>query len=376
MNSINKNEIKEKVINEVKINEKNKNNKNNKKNKDNKSNKKSKIEFISKFKNDDAKELKRNKIIKKINSLFSTVNSLTGSSKKENMKKAKKSYKTIFNLIRKLEKIKLKRQFSALPNDLVIQLTGVYKYYSSPTMTTMILKNIDLIVKKGDFVVILGPSGSGKTTLMNLISGIDKPTYGEVNVAGFELHNLSNNNLTAFRKDVIGYVFQRYGLLPNLTVFENVLMGSYLGKDTYSEQKFKEDIDKNIDAKNFYSGKQNEIISKIIDTVGLTEQTNKYPYELSGGQKQRTSIARTIAKNPLIIFGDEPTAAVDEKMSKSIIDSFVRINDVLKTTIVMITHDERIANYANRVIYLLDGVINKVVEKERGEVIVDETKEA
>ncbi|KFB07458.1 ABC transporter ATP-binding protein [Malacoplasma iowae] len=373
MNSITtKNESKEIIVNNINIKEK----KSELKDSKIQNNKKSKIEFVSKFKEDDAKEIKRNEIIKNINTLFESINKIQGSGKKEDMKKVKKYYKNIFKLIKKLEKIKLKRQFSALPNDLIIELNGVYKYYTSPTMTTMILKNIDLVVNKGDFVVILGPSGSGKTTLMNLISGIDKPTYGQVNVAGFELHNLSNKNLTSFRKDVIGYVFQRYGLLPNLTVFENVLMGSYLGKDTYSEQKFKEGIDRNVDAKNFYSGKENEIISKIIDTVGLTEQTNKYPYELSGGQKQRTSIARTIAKNPLIIFGDEPTAAVDEKMSKAIIDSFVRINDVLKTTIVMITHDERIANYANRVVYLLDGVINKVVEKQRGEVIFDENKKA
>lgn len=339
-------------------------------------NNKTKINSMGKFKDDSIKQQKRDKIISKIDSLFISINQLVGSSKKSDMKKIKKLYKNIFKHIRKLEKIKLKRQFSALPDDLIIELNGVCKYYSSPTMTTRILKDVDLVVKKGDFVVILGPSGSGKTTLMNLISGIDKPTYGEVNVAGFELHNLNNKSLTSFRKDVIGYVFQRYGLLPNLTVFENVLMGSYLGKDTYSEQKFKEDINKNDDARNFYSGKENEIILKIIEAVGLTEQINKYPYELSGGQKQRTSIARTIAKNPLIIFGDEPTAAVDEKMSKAIIDSFVRINDVLKTTIVMITHDERIANFANKVVYLLDGSINKVVEKQRGEVIFNETKEA
>lgn len=299
-----------------------------------------------------------------INKIYNTINFNTAD--KDN----KVKFKKINKLIKKIEKINTYNNYFKLQNDVIIQLRNVTKFYTSKEITTRVLSNVSLQILKGDFVVILGPSGSGKTTLMNLISGIDKPTFGSVNVAGYLLENLNNRTLTSFRKDVIGYVFQRYGLLPNLTVYENVLMGRFLGKDTYSEKIFIKESNKNPAMKDFYSGTENEIILRVIEAVGLKDQINKYPYELSGGQKQRTSIARTLAKNPLIIFGDEPTAAVDEEMSKTIIDSFVKINTELKTTVVMITHDERIAFYANRVIYLKDGLIDRIVNKRKGTEVV------
>lgn len=279
------------------------------------------------------------------------------------VRKQKKLYKSLYKKIKKCESIVTNDKYSELDGDLVILLENVNKYYTSPTLTTKVLSNVNLEINKGDFVVILGPSGSGKTSLMNLLSGIDKISYGSLNVAGFKLANLSKRQLTGFRKEIIGYVFQRYGLLPNLTVYENILMGSFLGKNTISNKSY--EIDDNY--KNSFHGlKESEKILKIIEIMGLLEQKEKYPYEMSGGQKQRTSIARTMAKNPLIVFGDEPTGAVDVEMSNTIIQSFVKVNKELQNTIIIITHDEKISQYANKVVFVLDGKIDNVVHKKKG----------
>lgn len=261
--------------------------------------------------------------------------------------------KIIHKYIKKIISHKKYNKDIELANGNIIQLKNISKIYSTPSINTKVLDNVSLHIEEGDFVVILGPSGSGKTSLMNIISGIDQPTYGSVNVAGFNLPQLSNSSLTNFRQVVIGYIFQRYGLLPNLTVFENVAMGSFLG-DNLSKSK-----SKLLSSRILASDEKN--INNILEWVDMLNCKDKYPYELSGGQKQRTSIARTIAKLPQIIFGDEPTAAVDEQMSSSIIDLFSKINKVYKTTIIIITHDEKIAMHANRVIHVKDGNIEKIV---------------
>lgn len=267
----------------------------------------------------------------------------------------------------------------------ILKVSNASKYYSNKSMAIKILHNINLDVEEGDFVVILGPSGSGKTTLMNLISGMDKPSFGSVWVDGYHLDEMNQPDLTLFRKNVIGYVFQRYGLLPNLTVFENVLMGDYLKKtdsSLFSMGLYKKTSYSKQEMKNIKKQKKEEyeksriVVEKqiydILTTLELREYADKYPYELSGGQKQRTSIARTIAKNPKIIFGDEPTGAVDSEMAKKIVESFGKINRDLNTTIVIITHDESIANYANKVVYLLDGYIDKIINKEKGALVKHE----
>lgn len=321
---------------------------------------------------DNLKIKKKNNLIEQIEKEYSEVteinNKLSSISDLNNLDKTlvrqqKKLYKSLYKKIRKCESIILHNKYSALDGDLIMLLENVNKYYTSPTLTTKVLSNVNLEIYKGDFIVILGPSGSGKTSLMNLLSGIDKISYGLLNVAGFKLANLSKRQLTSFRKEIIGYVFQRYGLLPNLTVYENISMGSYLGKNTISKRKY--EINDNY--KNSFHGlNENEKIMKIIEMMGLSNQKEKYPYEMSGGQKQRTSIARTMAKNPLIVFGDEPTAAVDVEMSNTIIQSFVKINKELNNTIIIITHDEKISQYANKVVFVLDGKINNVVHKKKG----------
>lgn len=220
----------------------------------------------------------------------------------------------------------------------IIELQDVKKLFSNGFIINEILKGINLEIKKGDFVIILGPSGSGKTTLMNIISGLDRPTSGIVNVAGHNLITYKDSELTTFRKNNIGYVFQQYGLLPNLTVKENIEIGEYL----QSDKDKKQDID------------------KVLENLGLTEQKNKFPHQLSGGQQQRVSIARAFAKNPTILFGDEPTGAIDEEMSKVVLQQFIDINKKYGTTVIIVTHNPIFADLASLVIKIKDGNIFQI----------------
>lgn len=226
----------------------------------------------------------------------------------------------------------------------VIDFENLTKYYYNKWMATKVLKGFDLKIKQGEFVVILGPSGSGKTTLLNIMSGMDKATYGKTIVNSNNLIKMNDSQLTQFRKDNIGYIFQQYGLLPNLTVRENVEIGWNLQSDR----------SKRLD------------IDELLRTVGMLEHAGKFPHELSGGQQQRVSVARSMAKNPAIVFGDEPTGAVDEEMSKQILQLFVDINEKFKTTVIIVTHNPIFADLATRVIKVNSGLIAQNYEnKER-----------
>lgn len=239
--------------------------------------------------------------------------------------------KYLAKLIKKLEKAK--KNIVVVENDGIIDLKNVCKYYYNNTIATKVLSDVNLTIKAGEFVVIVGPSGSGKTTLLNIISGMDKATYGKVVVANESLINLNNSKLTDFRRRNIGYVFQQYALLPNLTVKENVEIGQHLQKDKSKRM----DID------------------KLLESLNIYEQRNKFPHELSGGQQQRVSIARSMAKNPNILFGDEPTGAVDEATSKNILDMFVKLNKEHKTTVVIVTHNRELTKLATTLIQVKDG---------------------
>ena len=221
----------------------------------------------------------------------------------------------------------------------IIELKDVIKYYTNGYIVTKILKDINLEIKHGDFVVILGPSGSGKTTLMNIISGLDRASQGITNVCGTNLIALNDNELTKFRKNNIGYVFQQYGLLPNLTVKENVEIGANL-----SETKNK-----------------NLSVEAVLKSVDMYQHKDKFPHQLSGGQQQRVSIARAFAKNPKILFGDEPTGAIDEEMSKMVIQEFVNINKNYKTTVIIVTHNKIFEGLATLLIKIRDGNIVSLV---------------
>ena len=220
-----------------------------------------------------------------------------------------------------------------------ITLKNVSKIYKTGDIETIALKNINLEIKDGEFVVILGPSGSGKSTLLNVISGLDTPTTGEIYFNDIKISDYNEEKLTKFRREYLGFIFQQYNLLQNLSVRENVEIGSAVGKNPLG-------------------------IDEVLKSVSMYEERNKYPYQLSGGQQQRVSIARSIAKNPKILFCDEPTGALDEKNGKQILNIIQVMNNNLKTTTVVITHNTNIAYMADRIIKMNSGGIVEVIENQ------------
>ena len=213
----------------------------------------------------------------------------------------------------------------------MISLRGVTKSYGRGSGLTRVLKGVDLEIPDGSFSVILGASGSGKTTLLNVMSGLERPDEGSVRVDGQELSGLTDRELTAFRKRTVGFVFQQYYLLPDLTVEKNVRMGADL------------------------AGNPN--FSGILEAVGLGDKRKKYPGELSGGEQQRVSIARALAKRPQVLFADEPTGALDEQTGRQVLDVMARMRQKLGLTVVMVTHNQNIAQMADRVITMNSGKI-------------------
>ncbi len=221
----------------------------------------------------------------------------------------------------------------------MIEVKDIYKSYGNDENKVDVLKEINLTINKGDFVVILGPSGSGKSTLLNIVSGLEKPDRGTVFYNDKEITNLNDKELTEFRRNNIGFIFQQYYLLQNLNVDKNVRMGA----DLISNTNYKE----------------------IIEAVGLESKLNKYPYELSGGEQQRVSIARALAKKPEVLFLDEPTGALDEKTGRSILDYISKLQKKDKFTIVMITHNENIAEMANTIIKINSGSIVEIINNKK-----------
>lgn len=218
----------------------------------------------------------------------------------------------------------------------MIEVSGIVKTYGTGESKAEVLKGINLRIEDGDFVVILGASGSGKSTFLNCISGLERVDGGSIKYDGVDITRLSDKELTKFRKDNVGFVFQQYYLLSDMTVEKNVRMGA--------------DLACNADYKS------------IIEAVGLKEKTDKYPAELSGGEQQRASIARALAKKPEALFLDEPTGALDEKTGRQILDYIFRLHEEYKFTVVMVTHNENIAETANTVIKLNSGKIQKIYE--------------
>lgn len=221
----------------------------------------------------------------------------------------------------------------------VIEVEGMSKWFvnKSSSKVMKILYDVNLKIKKGEFVVILGYSGSGKSTLLNVLSGIDRPSNGKVIIANHNLICLTEKELTLFRKDNLSFIFQNYALLPEFTVRENIVQGAELQSNVYKRLDFDE----------------------LVDFLEVKPHLNKYPNQLSGGQQQRVAIVRSVIKNPEILFADEPTAAVDEHTAKNILQIFSDINKKYKTTIVLITHNPLIAKMGNRVIYIERGRIIK-----------------
>ncbi|MFH5881913.1 ABC transporter ATP-binding protein [Liberiplasma polymorphum] len=219
-----------------------------------------------------------------------------------------------------------------------IKLSNVSKNYQSGDVVTQALKNVTYEIKEGKFVVVLGPSGSGKSTLLNVMGGLDALSEGEIHIDTAPIHTLKQKELTMFRREKLGFIFQQYNLLQTLTVRENVEIGARL-------------VDNPM------------YIDEILKQVGLTPHKDKYPFQLSGGEQQRVAIARALVKKPTILFCDEPTGALDEKTGKDILGLLQDLNKKLKTTIILITHNPSIANLADIIIKMNSGEIAEVIEQ-------------
>ena len=220
-----------------------------------------------------------------------------------------------------------------------LQLKDIHKSYGEKDYKTKVLKGISLEVEKGEFVVLLGPSGSGKSTLLNIIGGIDTCDEGEILIDGEPLKKMNEKRLAMYRRENLGYIFQMYNLIPDLTVRENIETGAYLSRHPL-------DVD------------------ELIKVLGLEGHADKLPAQLSGGQQQRTSIGRAIVKNPPILLCDEPTGALDYATSKEIMKLIETINQKYKTTIIMVTHNDAFKDMADRVIRLRDGQVRKNYKNE------------
>lgn len=221
----------------------------------------------------------------------------------------------------------------------MITVENITKSYGSGSSENKVLKGISANIKDGDYVVILGASGSGKSTFLNVVSGLEKADSGSIKYDGKDITKLSDKELTKFRKDNIGFIFQQYYLLPNMTVEKNVKMGADLsGSKDYKE---------------------------IINAVGLGDKLGSYPSELSGGEQQRVSVARALAKDPKILFLDEPTGALDEDTGRQVLDYIGKLHDKLGFTVIMITHNQNIAEMAKTVIRMNSGRITDVYENAR-----------
>lgn len=215
-----------------------------------------------------------------------------------------------------------------------LEIHHIKKSFGQGSSRVEVLKGIDLEIEKGEFCVLLGPSGSGKSTLLNIIGGIDSADEGDICIQGERMADMNEKKLTGYRRKHLGYIFQMYNLIPNLTVRENVEVGAYLGEHSL-------DVD------------------ELLHTLGLYEHRGKLPNQLSGGQQQRTSIGRAIVKNPDILLCDEPTGALDYQTSKEILKLIETVNQKYGNTVIMVTHNDAIKDMADRVVRLRDGMIRK-----------------
>ncbi|HHQ8847380.1 TPA: ABC transporter ATP-binding protein [Clostridioides difficile] len=225
----------------------------------------------------------------------------------------------------------------------ILKCENLTKIYGSNQTRVTALNNVNLSVQKGDFVSIVGASGSGKSTLLHLLGGVDRPISGKIYVEDTEISSLKEEALAVFRRRKVGLIYQFYNLIPTLDVRKNILLPMLLDKRKVDEDRF----------------------SEIVSILGLSDRLNHLPSQLSGGQQQRVSIARSLIYRPAILLADEPTGNLDRKNSEEIVDLLNLSNKRFNQTILLITHDEKIALEANRIVTMEDGVIvsEKVVKK-------------
>ena len=217
----------------------------------------------------------------------------------------------------------------------ILKTAGLEKTYGKGDNAVHALRGIDITVNKGEFVAIVGTSGSGKSTLLHMLGGLDRPTSGTVTIDGKDIFSLKDEELTIFRRRKIGFIFQSFNLVPVMTVYENIVLPI--------------ELDGNVADKAF--------IDEIISTLGLSEKVNAYPNQLSGGQQQRVAIARALASAPTLILADEPTGNLDSRTSQDVLGLLKVIGERYSQTIIMITHNEEIAQMADRIIRIEDGLV-------------------
>ncbi|RLI79659.1 lipoprotein-releasing system ATP-binding protein LolD [Archaeoglobales archaeon] len=220
----------------------------------------------------------------------------------------------------------------------MIQLIDVKKIYKTEFYEVYALNGITMEIKKGEFVAIMGPSGSGKSTLLNMIGCLDKPTSGEVIINGVETSKLNDKQLTELRRDAIGFIFQQYNLIPTLTALENVELPMIFKGMSKQERERR--------------------AKELLKLVGIEEVANRRPLELSGGQQQRVAIARALANNPPILLCDEPTGNLDTKSGEAVMQIIKELNEKEGVTVVLVTHDPSLSEYAERTVRIRDGVVD------------------
>lgn len=221
----------------------------------------------------------------------------------------------------------------------ILKVDNIEKYYGvkGKGNISKAINNITFDVEEGDFVGIMGPSGSGKTTLLNCISTIDNVTSGSISINEKNITKLKTGKLEKFRRDELGFIFQDFNLLDTLTAFENIALALTI------QGKKSDEIEK--------------LVSDVAKKLGISDILNKFPYEVSGGQKQRIASARAIVTNPSLILADEPTGALDSKSARMLLESFEKLNEELKATILMVTHDAFTASFTKRILFIKDGKI-------------------
>ena len=224
---------------------------------------------------------------------------------------------------------------SAQPAEVLLRLTEVRRTFTTGEVSVEVLKGISLDIFRGEFLAIVGPSGSGKTTVLNLIGGLDSPTSGGISYKGRDLSRASARELTRYRREEVGFVFQFYNLVPNLTARENLLVATEISSQPMN-------------------------VDEVLRLVGLESRAHHFPSQLSGGEQQRVAIARAIVKNPELLLCDEPTGALDFQTGKLVLRQLVDLNRNLGKTIIVITHNASLAQVADRVVHLRSGELTEI----------------
>jgi putative ABC transport system ATP-binding protein len=227
----------------------------------------------------------------------------------------------------------------------ILDASNIVKVYGEldNESSTTALNGVNLSINKGEFIAIMGPSGSGKSTLLNVLSGMDKPTSGEVAIAGEKISEITGDKLALFRRKQLGFVFQDFNLLDSLTVKENIILPMVLERKAVAEME--------------------TVVDHLASLFGIESILDKYPYNISGGQQQRTAVSRALVNEPSLILADEPTGNLDSKSSEIIMECFNKVVDELSTTVLLVTHDVFAASYCQKVVFLKDGSIHSSITK-------------